>query len=59
MCGLISRTSYQKIKKLFFQNNQPSLKSTYTSRFKCGLKGYDGLKLFTFRLTKYVHRHLE
>ena len=41
MCGLIRRT-YQKIKKICGQNNPQSLKSTFTSRFKCGLNGKDG-----------------
>ena len=48
MCGLMGRTSYQKIKKFCPQNNPQSLKSTFTSRFKCGLKGKDGFKSFSF-----------
>ena len=39
MCGLMRRTSYQKIKKFSRQNNPQSLKSTFASRFRCGLKG--------------------
>ena len=42
MCGLMRRTSYQELEKLIRQNNSQSLKSTFTSRFKCGLKGKDG-----------------
>ena len=55
MCWLIRRISYQKIEKFCGQNNPQSLKSTFTSRFKCGLKGKDEFELFSFWLTKYLH----
>jgi len=53
------RTSYQKIKKFCRQNNPQSLKSTFTSRFRCGLKGKDGFQSLSFELTKYLHRCVE
>ena len=56
MCGLMRRTSYQKLSR---QNNPQSLKSTFTSRFKCGLKGKDGFQSFSFRLTKCLHLCVE
>ena len=59
MCGLIRRTSYQKIELLCRQNNPQSLKSTFTSRFKCKLKDKDGFQSLSFELTKYLHRCLE
>jgi hypothetical protein len=59
MCGLMRGTSYQKIKKNCRQNNPQSLKSTFTSRFKCRLKGEDGFQSLSFELTKYLHRCLE
>ena len=59
MCELIRRTLYQKIKKVCRQNNPQSLKSTITSRFKCGLKGKDGFQSLAFEITKYLHRCLE
>ena len=55
MCGLMRRMSYQKIKKNCRQNNPQSLKSTFTSKFKCGLKGKDGFQSLSFELTKYLH----
>ena len=48
MCGLMKRTTYQKIKKFGRQNNPQSLNSTFTSRFKCGLKGKDGVQSLSF-----------
>ena len=59
MCGLMRRTSYQKIKKLCCQNNPQSLKSTFTSRSKCGLNGKDGFQSLSFELTKSLHRCVE
>ena len=59
MCELMRRTSYQKNQKLCRQNNPQSLKSTFTSRFKCGLKGKDGFQSLSFELTKYLHRCVE
>jgi len=59
MCGLMRGTSYQKIKKICRQNNPQSLKSTFTSRFRCGLKGKDGFQSLSFELTKYLHRCVE
>ena len=53
MCGLIRRTSYQKIKKFYCQNNPQSLNSTFKSRFKCGLKGKDGFQSLSFN-TKHL-----
>ena len=59
MCGFMRGTSYQKIKKCCRQNNPQSLKSTFTSRFKCRLKGKDGFQSLSFKLTKYLHRCVE
>ena len=59
MCGLLRGTSYQKIKKNCRQNNPQSLKSTFTSRFKCILKGEDGFQSLSFEITKYLHRCVE
>ena len=59
MCGLMRRTSYQELEKFFRQNNPLSLKSTFTSRFKCGLKDKDGFQSLSFKLTKYLHRCVE
>ena len=36
-------TLYQKIKTKCRQNNPQSLKSTFSNRFKCRLKGKDGI----------------
>ena len=59
MCGLMRRTSYQKINKLSRKNNPQSLKSTFTSRFECGLKGKDGFQSLSLKLTKSFHRCVE
>ena len=59
MCGLMRKTSKQKIKKFCRQNNPQSLKSILTSRFKCELKGKDVFQLLSFKLTKYLHRCVE
>ena len=59
MCGLMRRTSYQKIEKFCLQNDPQSLKSTLTSRFKCGLKGKDGFQSLSFKLTQSLHRCVE
>ena len=59
MCGLMRRTSYQKIKKFCRQNHAQSQKSTFKSRFKCGLKGKDGFQSLSFELTKSLHRCVE
>ena len=49
MCGLMRRTSCQKIKKKLAKNNNPKvLKTTFTSRYKCGLKGKDGFQSLSF-----------
>ena len=48
MCGLMRRTSYQKIKKLCCQYNPQILKSAFTSRFERGLKGKDGFNCLAF-----------
>ena len=45
-------TTYQEIKKFCRQNNPQSLKSTFTSRFVCGLKGKDGFQSLSFKLKK-------
>ena len=58
MCGLMRRT-YKKIKKFCRQNNPQSLKSTFTSRFECGLKGKDGFQSLSFKLTKSLHQCVE
>ena len=48
-----------KIQKFCRQNNPQSLKSTFTSRFKCGLKEKYGFQLLSSELTKYLHRCAE
>ena len=48
MCGLMKRTSYEIIEKICRQNNPQSLKSSFTSRLKCGLKGKDGFQPLNF-----------
>ena len=48
MCKLMRLTSYQKVKKFGRQNNPLSLKSTFTSRFKCELKDKDGFQSLSF-----------
>ena len=59
MCELMRRTSYQNIKKFCLQKNPQSLKSTFASRFKCGLKGKDGFQSLSFELTKSLHQCVE
>ena len=59
MCGLMRRTSYHKIKNFCLQNNSQSLKSTFKSRFKSGLKGKDEFQSVSLYLTKSLHRCVE
>ena len=59
MCGLMRGTSYQKIKKNCRQYNPQSLKSTFTSRFKCRLKAEDGFQSLSFKLKKSLHQCVE